>query len=61
MYRDTGYCISVCLHLLVPLNVGRVWSSELENLMRVLQDFLEEECETYFVNIKKRAVKVTVK
>jgi len=28
--------------------------------MRVLQDFLEEECETYFVNIKKRAVKVTI-
>ena len=38
--------------------VGRGWNSELENLMKVLQEFLEEECETYFVNIKKRAVKV---
>ena len=60
MYNDmvTGSCISMCLNLLVPINVCRGWNSELENLMKVLQEFLEEECETYFVNIKKRAVKV---
>ena len=28
--------------------------------MKILREFLEEECDAYFVNIKKRAIKVTV-
>ena len=42
------------------ITVGRSWNSELENCMKGLQEFLEEECDAYFVNIKKRAIKVTV-
>ena len=47
-------CAMLCFY-----NVGRSWNSELRSLMEALQDFLEEECELYFDNIKEHAVKVT--
>ena len=28
--------------------------------MKILREFLEEECDAYFVNIKERAIKVNV-
>ena len=38
--------------------IGRKWNDELEETIKALRQFLEEQCDAYFVNIKKRAVKV---
>lgn len=39
--------------------VDRKWNDELEETIKALQEFLENQCDTYFVNIKERTVKVT--
>jgi len=39
--------------------IDRKWNDELEETIKALQEFLENQCDTYFVNIKERTVKVT--
>ena len=42
----------------IIINIGRKWNDELEETITTLQQFLEEQCDAYFVDIKQRAVKV---
>ena len=39
--------------------IDRKWNDELDETIKALQEFLENQCDTYFVNIKERTVKVT--
>ena len=52
LYFGNTYIIIIINH--------RKWNDELEETIIRLQQFLEEQCDAYFVNIKQRAVKVLV-